>query len=142
MATRGMLPKFRPSAKSQEAPARPVIRPVKAMAPPPPPAPPSPGRRQDGPYATSTVLLPEPRSLANTVANHQQQKQKVREVGATTRAVRYEGETQARPLETFGWNPEDMARVTARGRGRDLDVPSDALPSVEMPAHFDAHEEG
>lgn len=41
MGNRGMLPKFRPALLGgREAPARPIIRPVRPTAPPPPPSPP------------------------------------------------------------------------------------------------------
>src|SRR5262249_40439988 len=136
MANRGMLPKFRPAALGErEASLRPMIRPVRASAPPPAPNPPrrfSSGIRHpelpaiEGHQDIFTPAFSEPPTMAARERIHAIARELPRE-------ERFEDETQARPGEdgymASRWSPHARELESVRA---DMDVPYESLPSLEV----------
>jgi len=139
-----MLPKFRPATVGgREAPVRPTIRPVKPVAPPPPPSPP---RRQP-----SGVRRPEPHGPAIEDCENELSTASFEDPPTMT-AARQRVHEIARELPSqYGGLPqfddETQARavdgeliMASRLRGEPLDVPYEALPSLEVERPFDEYE--
>jgi hypothetical protein len=170
MGKRGMLPKFRPAALSQDAQARPSIRPLRASPPPPPP---TPARRNpsgfgprggEGAVNDASAFLPfddddeherstahgngEPLTLdraAETVPRTvPREAPNARRGRADAIALSFDidEETQARDDETQARPIDEVALDKRRGAPRqaDLGVDYDALPSLEVRPAYDTYE--
>ena len=144
MANRGMLPKFRPATVGgREAPARPMIRPVKPVAPPPPPSPP---RRHPSGVRHSSAM-PEPIENEHEISTASYEdpptmaaaRQRIHEIARELpsqydTSPHFDDETQARPVDG------DLITASRHG-GEPLNVPYDALPSLEIERPHDVYEE-
>lgn len=161
MAKRGMLPKFRPASLGRDALARPSIRPVKPAPPPPPPSPPRRMSSGFGPRSNlkafaqtalendlddaleaSTVAgNPEPSTLnrgPETMPLEPASNARRGRVGA--RALSFEDETQARPVDDRLLNTLRREDAVAANAQADLGVDYESLPSLEVRRPYDTYE--
>jgi hypothetical protein len=138
-----MLPKFRPATLGGDASPRPTIRPVKATPPPPPPAPPR--RRASGPALRATPLPPpieEDAEIATSPAPYADPP--TMDGVAAPATVPYPVADSSFEDETRALHVDERLVAATRGeakpRNADLDVPYDALPSLEVRRPYDTYD--
>jgi hypothetical protein len=119
-----MLPKFRPATSNgrETGAARPVIRPVKPTAPPPPPAPPSPRRNRGRDRDQEAFRQAQEWSELPTMAAARER------IHALARELPRQSDYDD---ETEGRIEPAIPRTSPHGGAHGLDVPFDALPSLD-----------
>lgn len=148
MAGRGMLPKFRPTQAGQPVLARPSIRPMKPLPPPPPPSPPR--RRPSGiskkkpdPVEALPKLYPDEEDLAarrdaeTALASYAEPETNDALTRARVELPSEDADEETRALIVPDDLPERGRRDTPVAQ---IDVPFDALPSLEVAPPFDRYE--